>query len=74
MTAAKGYWSTKDLCHRFRCTRCTINRWMRRDKLPFPKPKIMATGSQNLWSIDDVQKWEIECVISQNPELANQAA
>lgn len=74
MKTTKGYWATQDLCRRFRTTRCTLHRWMKRKILPFPSPKITAAGSQNLWSIEDVEKWEIDCAVSQNPELANAEA
>ena len=70
----KGYWSTKQICQRFNCTRMTIHRWMKREKLPFPKPRFTASGSQNLWAIDDVQQWEMDCVIANNPDLATTEA
>ncbi len=56
----KGYWSTKDLRGRYRCSSRTIFRWMKREKHPFPEPRIRASGSHNLWAIDDVEQWETE--------------
>ncbi|USD22118.1 hypothetical protein MJO52_03005 [Microbulbifer variabilis] len=54
----KGYWSTKDLSERYRCSSRTIFRWVERETNPFPKPRIKASGSHNLWAIDDVEQWE----------------
>lgn len=56
----KGYYSTKDLTARFRCSSRTIHRWMKRENNPFPNPRITGSGSQNLWAIDDVEIWEKE--------------
>ncbi|MCU7961201.1 hypothetical protein L5M28_01155 [Shewanella sp. SW32] len=56
----KGYWNTKKLTERYNCSSRTIFRWMKRDKHPFPAPKIIASGSNNLWSINDVEQWEAE--------------
>ncbi|ACK47139.1 hypothetical protein Sbal223_2649 [Shewanella baltica OS223] len=56
----KGYWCTKDITERFRCTSRTIYRWMEKPKHPFPKPRMLAAGSQNLWAIDDVEAWETQ--------------
>jgi hypothetical protein len=54
----KGYFSTKDLGERYRCSTRTIFRWMKREVNPFPEPRIVASGSHNLWAIDDVEEWE----------------
>lgn len=54
----KGYWTTKDLTARYRCSSRTIVRWMQREKHPFPLPRILAIGSYNRWAIDDVEEWE----------------
>lgn len=54
----KGYWSTKDLKERYRCSSRTIFRWMKRDSNPFPQPRLKSSGSHNLWAIDDVEQWE----------------
>ena len=63
----KGYWSTKDLCERYRCCGRTIARWTKRKNNPFPKPRIVQNGASNLWAIDDVEQWE-------NPEPLQEAA
>lgn len=55
----KGYYSTKDLCARFRCSSRTIFRRMDRVENPFPAPRIRQSGACNLWAIDDVHEWEI---------------
>ena len=54
----KGYWSTKDLCQRYRCCSQTISRWTKRPHNAFPKPRIFQNGAPNLWAIDDVEQWE----------------
>jgi len=54
----KGYYCTKELAARYRCSNRTIFRWMDRKKNPFPSPRIRCSGSQNLWAIDDVEAWE----------------
>jgi hypothetical protein len=55
----QGYYSTKDLCDRFRCASRTIFRRMDRVENPFPAPRIRHAGSCNLWAIEDVRAWEI---------------
>jgi len=54
-----GYYSTKDLCNRFRCSSRTIYRWIKREAIPFPLPRIKNPGSKNLWAIEDVDEWEL---------------
>lgn len=54
----RGYWSTRDLCKRFRCTARTLDRWRKRKDHPLPEPKMAAIGSQNRWAIDDIVDWE----------------
>ncbi|HIM21305.1 MAG TPA: hypothetical protein EYM28_11980 [Rhodospirillales bacterium] len=54
----QGYWSTKDLCERFRCCSRTLHRWQKRDNNPFPRPRFAHCGSSNLWAVDDVIAWE----------------
>ena len=53
-----GYYSTNDLCERFRITRRTIYRWMDDEKVPFPQPRMGSQGAKNLWAQEDVHKWE----------------
>ncbi len=53
-----AYWSTADLCARFRCSSRTLARWMCRDINPLPRPAIQNHGSQNLWSTQSVLAWE----------------
>lgn len=52
------YYSTKDLCNRFRCSSRTIFRRMKRPKNPFPLPCIKHQGSFNLWDVEEVSNWE----------------
>jgi hypothetical protein len=52
------YLSAKDLCARFRCSRRTIFRRMKRKVNPFPAPCIQEFGSFNLWDAKDVGAWE----------------
>ncbi len=53
-----GYWSTKDLCKRYRCCKITIARRTKRKSNPLPKPRIIQSGASNLWAIEDVLEWE----------------
>lgn len=52
------YLSARDLCARFRCSRRTIFRRMKRKVNPFPAPCIQEFGSFNLWDANDVAAWE----------------
>ncbi len=54
------YMSTKEVCHRFRCSSRTIFRKMRRpkDENPFPQPALSSPGSPNLFFTKDVMAWE----------------
>lgn len=54
----KGYWSTKDLCERYRCSNRTIGRWMLREANPLLRPRLSAFGSKNLWAFEDIDEWE----------------
>lgn len=56
MTSA--YYSTHDLCARFRCSSRTLFRRMQRKRNPFPAPCIRNVGSCNLWDVEDVAAWE----------------
>jgi len=56
MTTA--YYSTKDLCDRFRFTPRTLARRMLRKVNPFPLPCIQFHGSTNLWDAEEVATWE----------------
>jgi predicted DNA-binding transcriptional regulator AlpA len=56
--SVSGYWNIKRLSERFCKSRRTIFRWMKREKLPFPKPRLPGAGSDNLWAIEDVLAWE----------------
>lgn len=67
-----GYWSTKILADRFCCSTRTIWRWTTREHLPFPQPKIRCSGSQSLWSQEEVLRWE-EAVAAANQPV-NEAA
>jgi hypothetical protein len=53
-----AYYSTKDLCERFRCSSRTLFRRMKRIANPFPAPCMKHAGSCNLWDADDVFEWE----------------
>ena len=53
-----SYFSGRDLGQRFRCSKRTIYRWMKRATNPFPAPCIKYEGSGNLWDCDDVAAWE----------------
>lgn len=53
-----AYYSTKDLCDRFRCSSRTLFRRMKRIANPFPAPCMKHAGSCNLWDADDVFEWE----------------
>jgi len=52
------YYSTSDICQRFRCSSRTIFRRMSREVNPFPKPCIRTRGAENLWDVNDVSTWE----------------
>lgn len=54
----KGYLSSRDLCKRYRCSTRTLDRWMKRDEHPLPKPRIHQSGAPNLWAIDDIEVFE----------------
>lgn len=56
MTSA--YYSTHDLCARFRCSSRTLFRRMQRKRNPFPAACIRNVGSCNLWDVEDVAAWE----------------
>lgn len=53
-----GYWTTANLLERFKISRATLYRWMDADSNPFPRPQLLAAGSQNRWAIEDVTDWE----------------
>jgi hypothetical protein len=53
-----AYYSTKDLCERFRCSSRTLFRRMKRIVNPFPAPCMKHAGSCNLWDAGDVLEWE----------------
>ncbi len=57
MTAAT-YYSTHDLCTRYRCSSRTIFRRMQRPENPFPRPVLQHVGSVNLWEVVHVVGWE----------------
>ncbi|MBO9493813.1 helix-turn-helix domain-containing protein [Thalassotalea sp. G20_0] len=52
------YLTTAELADRFRCSNRTIYRWMKREKNPFPKPRLQHCGSSNRWAENDVLAWE----------------
>lgn len=54
-----AYYSTKDLCERFRCSSRTLFRRMKRSNNPFPLPCIKHFGSFNLWDAEEVSRWEL---------------
>lgn len=56
MTVA--YYSTHDLCERFRCSSRTLFRRMKRAHNPFPAPCMRHAGSCNLWDANEVHGWE----------------
>lgn len=41
-------------------SKSTIDRWMKLEKNPFPKPAInqRGKGCLRLWSVSDVERWE----------------
>lgn len=53
-----SYYSTQDLCERFRCSSCTLFRRMKRLVNPFPSPCMRHVGSFNLWDAEEVTCWE----------------
>ncbi len=53
-----AYYSTQDLCERFRCSSRTLFRRMKRAVNPFPFPCIQHVGSFNLWDVEEVTCWE----------------
>jgi hypothetical protein len=53
-----AYYSTKDLCERFRCSSRTLFRRMKRIVNPFPAPCMKHAGSCNLWDASDIFEWE----------------
>lgn len=57
MTTA--YYSTHDLCERFRCSSRTLFRRMRRAVNPLPAPAFVHIGSCNLWDASEVAAWEL---------------
>lgn len=54
----RAYFSTHDLCDRYRCSSRTIFRRMKRDTNPFPAPCMKHSGACNLWDSQDVLAWE----------------
>lgn len=58
MVKIEQYFSTSDLCQRYRCSSRTISRKMKRENNPFPGPRIKQNGSENLWADIDVYEWE----------------
>lgn len=53
------YYSTRDLCVRYRCSARTLFRRMKREGNPFPAPCMQHAGSFNLWDAADVAAWEL---------------
>lgn len=56
--AMVAYYSTQDLCDRFRCSSRTLFRRMKRVVNPFPVPCMKHVGSFNLWDAEEVARWE----------------
>lgn len=54
----RAYYSTHDLCERYRCSSRTIFRRMKRETNPFPAPCMKHSGACNLWDRDDILAWE----------------
>lgn len=57
-TITPGYWATSTILERYGISKRTLLRWMDKEVLPFPKPKIQPTARTNRWAIDDVIAWE----------------
>lgn len=55
---SNGYYSTRDLCIRYRCSARTLFRRMKREVNPFPLPCMQHAGSFNLWDSGDIAAWE----------------
>lgn len=55
---SNGYYSTRDLCVRYRCSSRTLFRRMKREVNPFPAACMQQAGSFNLWDADEVAAWE----------------
>lgn len=53
-----AYYSTQDLCERFRCSSRTLFRRMNRPINPFPSPCMKHVGSSNIWDAQEVHEWE----------------
>ncbi|MBP6895217.1 MAG: hypothetical protein KBC94_12435 [Pseudacidovorax sp.] len=53
-----SYFSTRDLCVRYRCSARTLFRRMKREINPFPPPCMQHAGSFNLWDAREVTEWE----------------
>ncbi|OPF64512.1 hypothetical protein BC358_06110 [Hydrogenophaga sp. H7] len=56
---SNGYYSTRDLCVRYRCSSRTLFRRMKREVNPFPAACMQQAGSFNLWDADEVAAWEL---------------
>jgi hypothetical protein len=52
------YYSTRDLCIRFRCSSRTLFRRMQRTVNPLPAPCMSHAGSFNLWDAGEIAAWE----------------
>jgi len=72
--AAEGYYSTKDLCDRFRVSSRTLERWRLREENPFPAPTYNQRGAKNLWAKETVWGWEALAFGTPAPEAAIAAA
>lgn len=56
---SNAYYSTKDLCERYRCSARTLFRRMKREANRFPSPCMQHAGSFNLWDAGEVAAWEL---------------
>ena len=52
------YFTSKELCERFKCSVRTLHRWMEREKNPLPPPTFRPSGTHNLWADTAIFRWE----------------
>jgi len=58
MKKISGYYTSTDLTERFKITKMTLSRWIKRENNPLPKPRLCGAGSSNRWAIEDIEEWE----------------
>ena len=50
------YLTAPHVCERYGVTSMTLHRWLRNEKMKFPKP--MYLNNRRYFKVDDIESWE----------------